>query len=257
MSINLSYSSLSSDEEYSPGHCNVNDFHEVPQELYNELNIGLNNLPLRWRAQNEDTDEISVQNDHPSLTLNTTPVEIDDHGYEWVYFDFLPTCDTLNFHLDSIDTKLNFLEKEIQNLKTSAEPTFDLCWEEIDDLCWGELECIPQKKCFVNIKILFSILYEYICFTPKDRYSLDKITIEKYHLASKAVLTCTDESHGVYSSNPQTQKRDKENQQYGNEKCHNKKFNEIKGKEKRKINVLSRPTLSSGLNEDFWMIGGR
>uniref|UniRef100_UPI003590089A uncharacterized protein isoform X2 n=1 Tax=Myxine glutinosa TaxID=7769 RepID=UPI003590089A len=157
MKMSLYYSSLSSDEEYSPGHCNSNivnilaEFQVIPQEFHNELNTGLNNLPPRWRAQNihptnefnvspfledscesinleEDTNEILslVQNDHQSLTLNTTPVEnddhnhdhdLDDHNYEWAAHDlpksgyFLPTCDTLNFQLNDLDKKLDLLEK--------------------------------------------------------------------------------------------------------------------------------------------------
>uniref|UniRef100_UPI00358F7412 uncharacterized protein n=1 Tax=Myxine glutinosa TaxID=7769 RepID=UPI00358F7412 len=168
--MSLSYSSLSSDEEYSPGHCNSNivnilaEFQVVSQEFHNELNTGLNNLPPRWWAQNEFNVSPFLENSRESL---------EDQSLEWDDFDFpksgyFPsTCGTLNFQLDHLNTKLDFLEKEIPNLKISAavETTFVLCWEEIDDLCWEEVECIiPQGKCFCNMKLLFKILFIYICF---------------------------------------------------------------------------------------------
>uniref|UniRef100_UPI00358FFABF uncharacterized protein n=1 Tax=Myxine glutinosa TaxID=7769 RepID=UPI00358FFABF len=167
--MSLSYSSLSSDEEYSPGHCNSNivnilaEFQVVSQEFHNELNTGLNNLPPRWWAQNEFNVSPFLENSRESINL-------EDQNFEWDDFDpprsgyFLPTCEPLHFQLNDLDAKLDFFEKEIQNLKTSAEPTFDLCWEEIDDLCWGEVECIPQEKCFNNIKILMFSIFIYICF---------------------------------------------------------------------------------------------
>uniref|UniRef100_UPI00358DE732 uncharacterized protein n=1 Tax=Myxine glutinosa TaxID=7769 RepID=UPI00358DE732 len=169
MKMSLSYSSLSSDEEYSPGHCNSNivnilaEFQVVSQEFHNELNTGLNNLPPRWWAQNEFNVSPFLENSRESINL-------EDQNFEWDDFDpprsgyFLPTCEPLHFQLNDLDAKLDFFEKEIQNLKTSAEPTFDLCWEEIDDLCWGEVECIPQEKCFNNIKILMFSIFIYICF---------------------------------------------------------------------------------------------
>uniref|UniRef100_UPI00358FCD2A uncharacterized protein n=1 Tax=Myxine glutinosa TaxID=7769 RepID=UPI00358FCD2A len=121
------YSKLDSDkeEEYSPGNSGFQndlvlaEFEVVSQEVYNELNTGWNKL---------NVSPFLEDNHHRSLSQNTTPVQIDDHTYE---------CDTLNFYLDHLNSKLDFLEKEIQNLKTSAEPTFDLCWEEIDDLSFN------------------------------------------------------------------------------------------------------------------------
>uniref|UniRef100_UPI00358E29F5 uncharacterized protein n=1 Tax=Myxine glutinosa TaxID=7769 RepID=UPI00358E29F5 len=152
-------SSYSSDEEYSQGNSGFeNDLvlaeNEVfPKEIYNEANEHLNHLPVS-----------------PFLEDSCKSINLEDQNFEWDDFDlprsgyFLPTCGTLHFQLNDLDAKLDFFEKEIQNLKTSAEPTFDLCWEEIDDLCWGEVECIPQEKCFNNIKILMFSIFIYICF---------------------------------------------------------------------------------------------
>uniref|UniRef100_UPI00358E9FFC uncharacterized protein n=1 Tax=Myxine glutinosa TaxID=7769 RepID=UPI00358E9FFC len=156
------YSILYSDkeEEYSPSNANIlaelqtgwNENTAESQELQNEMN--LNNLPV-------------------SPFLEDSYASLEDQSLEWDDFDFpksgyFPsTCGTLNFQLDHLNTKLDFLEKEIPNLKISAavETTFVLCWEEIDDLCWEEVECIiPQGKCFCNMKLLFKILFIYICF---------------------------------------------------------------------------------------------
>uniref|UniRef100_UPI00358FAB4B uncharacterized protein n=1 Tax=Myxine glutinosa TaxID=7769 RepID=UPI00358FAB4B len=156
------YSILYSDkeEEYSPSNANIlaelqtgwNENTAESQELQNEMN--LNNLPI-------------------SPFLEDSYASLEDQSLEWDDFDFpksgyFPsTCGTLNFQLDHLNTKLDFLEKEIPNLKISAavETTFVLCWEEIDDLCWEEVECIiPQGKCFCNMKLLFKILFIYICF---------------------------------------------------------------------------------------------
>uniref|UniRef100_UPI00358E7F5C uncharacterized protein n=1 Tax=Myxine glutinosa TaxID=7769 RepID=UPI00358E7F5C len=157
MNDNLSYSS---DEEYSQGNSGFeNDLvlaeNEVfPKEIYNEANEHLNHLPI-------------------SPFLEDSYASLEDQSLEWDDFGlhrngyFLSSCDILNFHLDDLDAKLDFVEKEIPNMKISAavETTFDLCWEEIDDLCWEEVKCvIPQEKCLKNIKILFKILFIYICF---------------------------------------------------------------------------------------------
>uniref|UniRef100_UPI00358FC6D4 uncharacterized protein n=1 Tax=Myxine glutinosa TaxID=7769 RepID=UPI00358FC6D4 len=162
MSINMSYFTLYSDEEYSPGLCNsgfqndlvLAEFQVVPQEVYNELNTGWSDLP--HRLNEFDVSPFLEDDHHRSLSQNITPSTDDhnhNHGFEWDAFDFpksgyFPsTCGTLNFQLDHLNTKLDFLEEEIQKLNTSA--VFDLCWEQIDDLCWEEVECIiPQGKCF-------------------------------------------------------------------------------------------------------------
>uniref|UniRef100_UPI00358F6265 uncharacterized protein n=1 Tax=Myxine glutinosa TaxID=7769 RepID=UPI00358F6265 len=69
------------------------EFQVVPQEVYNELNMGWNKL---------NVSPFLEDNHHRSLSQNTTPVEIDDHTY---------VCDTLNFYLDHLNSKLDFLEK--------------------------------------------------------------------------------------------------------------------------------------------------
>uniref|UniRef100_UPI00358F7F07 uncharacterized protein n=1 Tax=Myxine glutinosa TaxID=7769 RepID=UPI00358F7F07 len=186
-------SSYSSDEEYSQGNSGFeNDLvlaeNEVfPKEIYNEANEHLNHLPVS-----------------PFLEDSCKSINLEDQNFEWDDFDlprsgyFLPTCGTLHFQLNDLDAKLDFFEKEIQNLKTSAEPTFDLCWEEIDDLCWGEVECIPQEKCFNNIKILMFSIFIYICFV----YNYLILNYKK-RIKEKG----QEESHGVLREESESYRR--------------------------------------------------
>uniref|UniRef100_UPI00358F0B06 uncharacterized protein n=1 Tax=Myxine glutinosa TaxID=7769 RepID=UPI00358F0B06 len=85
---------------------------------------------------------------HNITSIAEMIVEIDDHNHDhdhtsdWGYFEILksgyllPTCDTLNFQLNDLNTKLDLLEKEIQNLNTSGGAAFG--WEETEWLwlCW-------------------------------------------------------------------------------------------------------------------------
>uniref|UniRef100_UPI00358F305C uncharacterized protein n=1 Tax=Myxine glutinosa TaxID=7769 RepID=UPI00358F305C len=176
MNDNLSYSS---DEEYSQGNSGFeNDLvlaeNEVfPKEIYNEANEYLNHLPVSPFLQDSYASLEDQSLEWDDFGLHRNGCSLEDQSLEWDDFGlhrngyFLSSCDILNFHLDDLDAKLDFVEKEIPNVKISAavETTFDLCLEEIDDLCWEEVKCvIPQEKCLKNIKILFKILFIYICF---------------------------------------------------------------------------------------------